>query len=433
MEDNTNSSTSQPPNSFEKNPLFLWRWVLALCFTALGTTIFTEIQGQWFNLYVKNIGGGLFGAAILVAFSAVFGGIFYLIFGTISDNLRTKLGRRVPLYVIGAISTAILMALFVTTPNYIILIILGGILIATTVSMCHVTYKGLIPDLVPQERRGRVNTILFITGNIASLIVWIPAIILIPGGGQSHSLAVHQIVILCGALILQLSAIVLFLVVKEPAAPPKSSTWIRDLKNLLNYEEMRKQKNFFKLFIAMLFPIMGEAAFMPFLLILLEGISLEVRTILIALPFVGVSIGVGLYLIGKYTDKIGRKKIALICILGCPIGQFVIAFLGQDSLGHNTIWLLIGFGIMMPFYLGIWISTDSWTQDLLPVESRGRFLGIISIGYALGKAPGVLIAGWVGDTYGTLSIFLVAGVIIWIGFLFFLKVPETLKIKKDLP
>ncbi|HUX99054.1 MAG TPA: MFS transporter, partial [Candidatus Deferrimicrobium sp.] len=83
--------------------------------------------------------------------------------------------------------------------------------------------------------------------------------------------------------------------------------------------------------------------------------------------------------------------------------------------------------VMMPFYLGLWVSTDSWTQDLLPEESRGRFLGILNIGYALGRVPGVLIATQVGKVYGILSIFLVAGIILWLGFPFFLKVPETLK------
>ena len=86
----------------EEKPLFMWRWVLALCFTALGTTTFTEIQSQWSNSYVKITEGGLFGASILVAVSAVLGAIFYLIFGTISDNIRTRYGRRVPLYVTGA-------------------------------------------------------------------------------------------------------------------------------------------------------------------------------------------------------------------------------------------------------------------------------------------------------------------------------------------
>lgn len=427
MEDSPKVNASEPFDDTEKKPQFLWRWVLALCFTALGTTVFTEIQSQWFNSYMKITEGGLFGAAVLTAVSAVLGAIFYLIFGTISDNIRTRFGRRVPLYMIGAFSTAGLMFLFILTTNFIILLILGGILIASIVSMIHVTNKGLIPDLVPQTRRGRINTILFIMGNIASVLVWIPAIILLPGGGQSYSLELHQIFIVSGASVLMLSATMLFLLVKEPPVPPPSSTWIKDLRNLLNYQEMRKQKNFFKLFVAMLFPIMCEAAFMPFLLILLQDISLDLDIILIALPIVGAGIGVSLFLIARYTDKIGRKKIALMCLIGCPIGQFIIGFLGADSL-----WLIIGFGVMMPFYVGIWISTDSWIQDLLPVESRGRFLGIISIGYAIGRVPAVLIAGAVGDAYGTRAIFLVAGILLWCGILFFLQVPETLKIKKEI-
>ncbi len=400
----------------------LKRWVVALCILAIGTTAFTEIQGQWFNSYVKVAVGALFGVGILIAITAVIGAVFYLVWGTVSDNIWTKYGRRVPIYLIGALTTSILMFLFIITTNFFLLLIIGGVLISITANMCHVTNKGLIPDLVPQRKRGRINSILFVMGNIASMLVWIPAIILMPGGGEPYSLEIHQIFIGTVALIFAVSGIFLFILVKEPKVAPPSSTWTKDLKNLLSVKEMSQHKDFMKLFFAMIFLVISEAAFMPYLLILLESISLEVFEILIVLPFVGAGIGIGIYLIGKYTDKIGRKKIALICVISCPIGQFIIAFLGGSS-----FWLVIGFGIMMPFYLGIWISTDSWVQDLLPEQSRGRFLGILNIGYAIGRVPGALIAGAAGDAFGILSIFFVAGIFLWIGIPFFLRVPETLK------
>ena len=86
---------------------------------------------------------------------------------------------------------------------------------------------------------------------------------------------------------------------------------------------------------------------------------------------------------------------------------------------------------MFAFSQGIWIATDAWVQDLLPEEKRGSFLGIISIGNALGKAPGALIAGLVADAFGLLWIFFVSGFMLWIAIPFFLIVPETLLKKKD--
>jgi MFS family permease len=411
-------------NNSEKgnNHHVLKRWILALCILSLSVTVFTEISGQWFNSYTKYYGGGLSVVGYLVAISAVLAAIFYLIWGTISDNIWTKAGRRVPIYVIGALFTGVFMLIFMLTSNIVLILLIGGVFISITVNMCHVTNRGLIPDLIPQKMRGRINSIIFIMGNIGSMLIWIPAIIFLPSGTEHYSLGTHQIFIAAGALILVLSALFLLLLVKEPKVEPPKSTWTRDLKNILNIEEMSKHKDFLKLFIALIFVIMSEAAFMPFLLILLQDITLNVFEILTVLPFIGAGIGIGIYLIGKYTDKIGRKKIALLCVVMCPVGQLIIALLGHDSL-----WLITGFGIFMPFYLGLWVSTDSWTQDLLPEESRGRFLGILNIGYALGRVPGVLIATQVGNVYGTLSIFLVAGIILWLGFPFFLKVPETLK------
>jgi MFS family permease len=419
------STKNESPATDDKKQTMLLRWVVALCITAIGTMAITEVQGQWFNSYIKVTAGGLFGASALVAVSAVLSAIFYLFWGTISDNIRTKRGRRVPIYVIGAISTAVLMCIFILTINFVALLIIGGILITITVNMSHVTNRGLLTDLVPQTKRGRINSIIIVMTNIGSMLIWIPAILFLPGGTASYSLQTHQMFILGGALILESSAVALLFLVKEPPVAPPTSTWGKDLKSLFNTKDMLKHKDFFKFFLAIIFLIMSESAFLPFLLILLQDIDLKVMEILTVLPFIGIGIGLGIYFLGKYTDKIGRKKTALICIFFYPIGCFIIAALGNDSL-----WLIIGFGVMMPFYLGLWIACDSWTQDLLPTESRGRFLGILNIGYALGRIPGVLLAGVIGETYGILAIFFVAGIILWLGLPFFMRVPETLKIKK---
>ena len=61
---------------------------------------------------------------------------------------------------------------------------------------------------------------------------------------------------------------------------------------------------------------------------------------------------------------------------------------------------------MFSFSTGLWIAVEAWVQDLLPEEKRGSFLGIINIGNALGRIPGVLIAGLIAEAYGILWVFL---------------------------
>ncbi len=394
---------------------------------AFGTTLYSEIEGQWFSSFARVIANvSYFGVSIMVALAGIFGTIFYLAWGAISDNLRTNLGRRIPIILIGFVSTAGLMILYILTTYYLLLLVIGGFLVAITSNMFHVTNKSLIGDLVPIEKRGRINSILFIATNMGSMTVWIPAIILLPEGTETFSREVHSIFIGGGALLLVIVGIIVTLLVKEPKIDYPPRNWLRDLKKLLNRKEMMQHKDFLRLFIAMLFLIMSQYTFTPFLLILLQEISLSYLEILIYLPFVAIAIGLGIFLLGKYVDTIGRKKVALISLIISPIGCFIITFFGS-----SYQLLLLGFGIMMPFNIGLWLATDAWTLDLLPEESRGRFLGIINIGNAIAKVPGVLIAGYLADIFGILSVFFITGIILWIGIPFFLRVPETIKLRKD--
>jgi len=402
-------------------------WILALCLLAFGTTLYSEIEGQWFSSFARVIANvSYFGVSIMVALAGIFGTIFYLTWGAISDNLRTKRGRRIPLILIGMVATAGLMIIYISSTYFFLLLFIGGFLLAITSNMFHVTNKSLIGDLIPKEKRGRTNSILFIATNMGSMTVWIPAIILLPEGTETFSRGIHSIFIGGGALLLIIVGILVTLLVKEPKINTPPRNWLHDLRNLLNRKEMMQHKDFLRLFVAMLFLIMSQYAFTPFLLILLQEISLGLIEILIFLPIIGTAIGLGIFLLGKYVDTIGRRKVALICLIISPIGCFIITFLGASNQ-----FLLIGFGIMMPFNIGLWLATDAWTLDLLPEESRGRFLGIINIGNAIAKAPGVLIAGYLADTFGILWVFFITGIILWIGIPFFLRVPETIKLKND--
>jgi len=192
-------------------------WILALCILAFGTTLYSEIEGQWFSSFAHVIAHvSYFNVSTMVALSGIFGTIFYLGWGAISDNLRTNFGRRIPIILFGMISTAGLMILYILTTYFLLILVIGGFLLAITSSMFHVTNKSLIGDLIPKERRGRINSILFIATNMGSMTVWIPAIILLPGGTETYSREIHSIFIGGGALLLIIVGILVTLLVKEP-------------------------------------------------------------------------------------------------------------------------------------------------------------------------------------------------------------------------
>lgn len=373
--------------------------------------------------------GTTFDVGIMAALIAVVGTVFYLIWGAVGDTIRPKMGHRVFMILAGSLITAGFMILLILGTSYLWVIFFGGGLLAISSNMFHVNNRALIADLTPEDKRGKVNTALNVMSPLGSLVVWIPTAILLGVGGPSmDSYGTHVWMIGSGALIIAFTGIFTLILVREPPVPEKPGKWTREILSMFDGKELAKRRDFLKLFWAKLFLVGAQYAFMPFMLIILENIDFEVTTIAIGLPIVGVAVGVGVVLLGKYTDVAGRKKVSLLCLALAPIGGMILGFLGQD-----LFWLLVGFAVMMPFFMGLTIATDSWTLDLLPKEARGRFAGFLNLGSAIGKGIFVLIAGWVGTIYADVGVFIVAGIGLWISIPFFLRVPETYKPKSKSP
>ncbi len=402
----------------------LLRWIIALCIFTAGTFTFTEVAGGWFGSYYHFIAKGeLVWWGLFTLIGSVISAVFYLIWSIISDNLRSRLGRRIPLILIGGLATAGLTILFVASNNIGWLLINGGILIAITRSMLSPA-RSLTADLIPQDKRGRVNTLLTIMTNVGSIIVWIPAILFLPGGGEHYSREIHVAFITFGAIILALSCVIVAVLVREPPIAESPGHWIKDLEKVLDWHEMAKNKDFIKIFVANLFLQAADAAVFTYLLLFIESIDFDLMAVLIAGPIVGASIGLTLYFMSKSTDKIGRRIVTIVGFVIAPIGAWIIALSGS-----NIWFLMVGFGVFLPFYLGGTTAVESWLQDILPKEARGRFFGLINITSAIGIGLGALLSGFLADNYGIFWIFAASAIILWASIPFFLRVPETLKRK----
>ncbi|HMF30464.1 MAG TPA: MFS transporter [Candidatus Lokiarchaeia archaeon] len=421
------SQVSLPSYSTELSShkvVWQWRWLAALLILALGTQVYGDVEAQYFSSYLVHVGGGTYlEVGIMVALRAVVGAIFYLIWGVVGDNIRPRIGHRVMIILIGCVVTAGLMFLFVTSSVVAWLIICSGVLLAISSNMFNSNNRAIIADLTPEDRRGRTNTLISVLGLVGSMVVWLPTVTLLPGGAAEFSWETHFIFIGGAAVIIAVTGLATLGLVKEPppVAPPRS--WTQDLRDIFDRKEMAKHTDFLKLFLAKIFMIASTGAYYSYLLLLLQNLNYDLTTVLLAIPLIGVPAGLGFYLGGKLTDTIGRRKVTIVSLTIAPLGGLVITFLGA-----TLIWLMVGFAIMLPFTVALGIATDSWTLDLFPKESRGRFAGVMNIGGGIGTAAGVLIAGAVATFFtNPFAIFAVAGAFLWVSIPFFLHVPEVFK------
>ncbi len=404
----------------------LRRWIFALCIIAIGGQLFTEISGTFFSTIVHFEAGFPYAVAgIINSVFSVLGMVCYIVFGAISDNLRTRFGRRVPLIFIGMVSTALLTFLFVMSTDFLWLLVDGGILIAITSSLIRIS-NSLTPDLIPLEKRGRVNTLLTVMTPVGSAIVWIPSLISLLGSGGSFS--GEAVIIQFGAIVLAIMGVVVFILVREPPVPEPAVGWVKDLKKTLDWQELKKQKDFFKLFFANFFiSAAGNAIFLN-LFNFVGSINLELTQVAIYGPIALAIMGVGIYFLGKSIDKIGRKWVTIVGFVFAPFGSWIIA------LSNGVIVLLmLGFAVFFPFYWGGITAVTVWQQDILPKEARGRFFGLIGITSALGTAVGGYISSVMADKLGIFWIFVASSLFLWASLPILNRIPETLVKKKKHP
>ena len=404
--------------------------LLALFLFMIALSIYSETESQWFNSFVSEISGkGSLYVGYMVSASGIVGAVAFIAWGAYSDNSDSIHGRRKPILVIGSILTGIFVILFGISSNYWWLFVCDGIIIAITSNMFHVSNRALVPDIWPVEERGKTNTYLFVGSSVGSAFLWILSLLILPGNAESYSRETHQMIFNISGILLVVIGIILWFWIKEPIVKVERKGYTESIMELFDFREMRKHSSFFKLFIASLFTIMAMNAFKPFILIMLQDLSLTTGNIILAGVLLITSVVGVVFGMLRSLDRVGRKRATLIGSIIAPIGCLILAFSNWAFLP-----MIIGLIIILPFMTGLQIAVDTWTQDLLPENKRGRFLGIINITKAAGQAPAVLLSGWVADITGSvLNVFIIAGLFLLIGIPLYLRVPETLKKKESNP
>ncbi|TXT67567.1 MAG: membrane protein of unknown function [Promethearchaeota archaeon] len=425
-------------------------------------TTFFFFEQNFFNTYIDHVLnlGDLY-ISLMVSLSAVMGLVMNFVWGIISDNTRSKYGRRRP-FMLFALIAGVSMFLFAIAGNYLLCVIIDVVFIGITSNAVSVSQRAIIPDKVDLERRGRANGIIqavsyagliialafFLLGNE---LFGIPTIELlnidVPASGIFQITDIfgisdlfdtktviskegHIILLTFGGIFYAICGITGFIFLKEPdpsELPPKKK-FSEELKELINPEELKKQKEFFKVLVAAAIFQTGIGAVMPLLFLFIFDLGLSTIQLLIA-----IAIGFGVLfpmviVIGKLADKFGRKKfLPLIFII------IAIAFILVPFVSTNPVNFLL-FVVLIPFILigllGVQTIINTWAQDELPLGKRGQFYGVFNIVFTVSQFVGSYVGGFFSVLFGRPFIF-VAGAIFFLASIpFFLIVKETLKIEK---
>jgi len=427
----------QITKSNKKISRFLLFQIILIGLLYSAAAVFGFIEAEFFNTYLDHVLELNVAVAvpIMVNLSAVMGLVMNLCLGILSDNTRTRFGRRKPYLISGGLIAGTFMFLFAYSPNFFICIIIDVIIIGIASNAFYVAQRALIPDVVEIEKRGRANGIawiFFIFGMVFSLALFL---ILNEFFGTSTEDGViirqegYVFALGIGGIFTIITSLIGFFFIKEkkPHELPPKRSFFKDFKDIFNIEELRENKDFYKLVIAMTIFNSGIAVIQPFLFIYIFSLGFATTDLLlilgIAMPFLLIII----YLLGQLADKYGRKKFIIPTILLACIGFYILPFLNPSNI-LSIPFYIIGFLCVLINIFALLTPLNALSQDLLPEDKRGKFLGILNIIQTISQNIGVSIGGlaiaFLGDV---VWIFAIAPIF------FILSIPIFLKVKETLP
>lgn len=107
-----------------------------------------------------------------------------------------------------------------------------------------------------------------------------------------------------------------------------------------------------------------------------------------------IGLAAGSFLVGPLSDRYGRKKVLLICVV--IFGLLTLGPIWASSLVEVAILR----GVAGVFLAGVIPNAAAMLTEFAPPHRRASFVSIAFTGYTAGGASGALVAMWLLDDYG---------------------------------
>jgi DHA1 family tetracycline resistance protein-like MFS transporter len=341
--------------------------------------------------------------------------ITVMVFGAMCDNIGRK-----PVLILGHFFTALAAFAFIFAQNTLVLLMgfsaLFGVGAAAKVS----STLTMISDMSTLEKRAQYMGIFDITtlGGLA-------------GGYVAGAMMINLLhftsfmsFVLAGSLVMVSVVLVIFLVV-ETKGEKVTSIGVRGL-----FRRVFSNKDILRLL-----PVYTPIICLYGLVIAFAESIAESGNLftsaqsLITLGAVGLCLIAGLYLLGKLSDRLLRRKPFIIVGLFCFGILAAVLTLNKDAIDAlGPILPLVG---LISFGAGAFPpAVLAYLSDISKHETRGTTFGVYSMILGTGLIIGPLSGSLVIPAYGTVGFMALVSLYVVLGALFSLRLPEPVKSEK---
>jgi MFS family permease len=376
-------------------------WLVMLALSLVGQ-IAWAVENSWFNTFVYDtITPDPRPVAWMVAGSAITATLTTLVMGTLSDRTRSRWGKRRPYILIGYVLWGLSTILFPTvayikvTSIAVLMVVLADSLMTFFGSTANdAAFSAWTVDVATPETRGRVEGVLNLSVFLAQIVAMVAAGILIDSFGYfTFFYALGAIVILVGLI----GGLILKDAPETTAQVENRPSFLEEIKALFSLDTLRQNKTLFILMIFIMISSIGMQVSFPYMIVYLEnfvGISKSEFSIIGGAVMVGSAILAIPF--GILADRWRKRPMIAIGLVLSSAGGILLSLV-------RTLPLLALSGLVwQAFAVATSIASVAWLKDLLPEESRGKFLGIRMIFWiAIPMVVGPAIGSWLIQNFGT--------------------------------
>ncbi len=413
------STTTNTP----QNPLRLWDYFslnaywLALSFmwNSIGPILLPVLVTR---LVPESEKGSALGT--LTAIGLIIATIVQPLAGAWTDSRTTRWGKRRPYIVGGTLFDVVFLLAIVFAPNFALMLVAYAFL-QTVSNIAHGPYQAYIPELVPEDKRGKVTGVKQFLEMFAAIVA---ALVV---GNLAKDNTVLAFVLIIVTLLITMAITALFVreqpfdgmtSVTKPAVAIDRSIW----------QTLFHSRDFFLWLVSRLLILLALNLVRNYLLFFLDDVlkmSDPAKEVGNLLAILGVAVTLVAYPAGALSDRVGRKPLVILAGTLGAVGALLL-------MTANEMTMVLISGTVLGVSIGIFLSANwAWGTDLIPQDAGGRLLGISNIATA---GSGVLagIGGYVLDYFnkqapnaGYTALYLIAAVCYILGTVVVLGVKDV--------
>jgi len=338
------------------------------------------------SVYAVKLGASASEMGVFQSVSNLAPSLMQVPWGKLSD----KIGRRVPLIILGSIIASVLWIplMLVSSANQLIAVI--GIQ-AILGSMATPAWTALIGDLVHSSLRGKITSLINRSAGVGTLFATLAAgylMVLVQGTVQEMFFIPLLIAVLLGVA----SSLVMLLVREKPHPNNNSARSLFSLRDVA--KNVRSSPDFVRFCIVScvfgFFMSMSWPLFTLTTVKVLNASMLEIALISVVQGVVTIALQpVG----GRLIDRVGRKQLLVIYRLGLVL---VPTFYALSTSIHHLYMSSVVFGVLVAFGD---VAMFAYLLDVTREELRGTLSAFYNLVTGIVFFAGSLLGGYLGNYF----------------------------------